>query len=390
MSFTGPAKCERCKDGEYSDKPNAHFCDLCVADKLRIVKRLKPNGEVVKRNVGCDTCVAVTKNGRKRNLCGKCGFDSYREYNKIDMNNGNVVAGDGTCHECPMGTDSSGKKGWAGSKSMCLPCQPGFKRKQYERQCTPCPHGVIQAPGKGAMFCRTIMKPASATSKPIVSPTDCDSGYESAFINSDGVCVTCAPGSRRDPLLNSCVVCPPGSVSLGGTSTTCDVCPAKAGARPLADGSRCTCGDGRVYSASKGTCYSCGPGMFRNDADHLPDAGGCLPCEVGWVAPKYGSAKCSMCPYGMIAYTPGRSQDEDRLAVGDTMCRKCDRDEGQVEELLSFTNLYYFMGATKCINGRTLQGQFYGYNESGTPKDGNYLVSDWYYLTGFKPVNGEY
>ena len=107
-------------------------------------------------------------------------------------------------------------------------------------------------------------------------------------------------------LPSSCLICPPGSYSLAG-STVCIPC--DEGTYTDENGSsvckRCAFGHFSVKGSS--SCYPCPPGTFATGTQGIcePCAPGsyapdeamsrCLPCDDGQVTPIFGAVNCSAC-----------------------------------------------------------------------------------------------
>lgn len=277
------AECTRCTDGSYSSGINAKQCDLCI------------NGVLNTARTKCTTCIPGMS----------CSTKCY---------DGSVLR-NGTCEQCPQGSHS--KQG----DTQCTPCPKGTAKGKYDYACEPC-SSAGAAPGTGSMACKNGLGKCP----------------ESYFQNAVGSCITCAAGERRSG--KTCVACPVGKVSPGGSSmAACQSCPVNAFADE--QGGDCTCKDGEHIVGN--SCVKCAAGTFRNNEKHVARYG-CEPCPPGWVSGK-GQGTCNKCVYGSVANWKK------------TQCKVCNENEGKVPNVLGYIDLYYDYAQSKCIDGRSGRGQ---------------------------------
>ncbi|CAJ1400413.1 unnamed protein product, partial [Effrenium voratum] len=162
----------------------------------------------------------------------------------------------------------------------------------------------------------------------------------------------------------ACIVCPPGTVSLGGT----------AKCRP--------CDPGTMQAmAGQGNCEACSVGEFQpssNAVGCLPCARGtssrgktgsrdCSPCEPGQEAPFNGSDRCTACKRGFYSEVEGSATcvpcsggkgTTDQGSTSPSMC-VCLAERRPVRDAAGFES------CVDCGNGLSCPGQSQSYQKEG-------------------------
>ena len=275
---TGATECETCPDGKYY---NGSTCAQCSAGKVC-------SNDIEKE---CDT-----------------GWHASDDATKciIDCPAGQMPNTDGTaCESCPDGNICpDGRKPIKCSDNThpskdatkCIVnCDAGTIPNTEGTACTTCPSGYICTPDDDEpQKCPAGTHPNAAAT---ACMTDCATGY---YDNG-----------------NACVVCPTGSVSVGGTAKECTQC--ASGTTPNTSKSQCVaCPDGKICITGEEP-KDCPTGKKPNET-----ATECVPaCTAGQY---HDGTNCTACPAGKIC--PGGVDPEDCTAGTTpnetaTACVKC-------------------------------------------------------------------
>lgn len=298
-------KCVNCNINEIAPDANSVECTTCYFEVNAVANMART--KCVKCPPGSQP--AIQHPGR----CVKCRIGSFN---------------DGTypqCQDCPPGT-----AGNVDRISGCEECPSGTANFHYRSMCRRCPKGQ----NVGAIGSTTCLEPGE----------EC---FNDDFKTRTGACKSCMGGERLDSKLKICVKCSKGTVSPGGSSTTCERCDKVS--IPSEGGLQCECPTGWTYYPD-GSCRECPAG--RHVEDHLltfddhdkskscnecPDGtfstggveGACKICPDGF-EPNSGKTGCQPCAAGLRTYvfsdlySTSRCVDpktncppgEDRVSVG--------------------------------------------------------------------------
>ena len=202
----------------------------------------------------------------------------------------------------------------AGNTAKCL-CNAGFYSEN--RSCVSCPENTFST--SGATSCTTCLAchpsfttvPCTATSN---TTCICPIG---SYIDENGVCVPCAPGTSNTSINSTSCVCSSGYYTPDGK---CAACPA---------GYKCSVASQQPVLCEAGT-YSAG------------NAASCTPCAAGSASDVVGATSCQLCPLGSYSGS-----------VGQTSCSLCSVGTyasrvGSVECKTCPVPLYSLEGADHC------------------------------------------
>jgi hypothetical protein len=207
------APCQPCPEGQAAS-PDALMCGTCPVGSTR-----SPD------LTSCISCVP----GKFSDIddfdtpCVACESGKY-----------SAEAGAEKCHSCPAGTKS---RDGAASLDDCveiLTCSPGTVKTEDSSDSCACDlDGIIAGTDTGkvgcadhygaGMLCLVSNECSSAASwATSIRKRSCD-----PFVDNDGICASCPPGSISTTTdASTCEPCPAGSFAALNASTSCDLCPA--------------------------------------------------------------------------------------------------------------------------------------------------------------------
>ena len=222
-------------------------------------------------------------------------------------NAGYQYLSNGTCVQCPVGTESNS------DKTLCTPCGVGKYRTLAMSSCASCAAGTEPNSDGSACVC-TAGKYLSAG-----SCVDCPLGKEPNANRT--LCFDCAAGKFRPKLAyGECLICPlfatcnttsitacQAGSKIDAFGLTCEQCP--LGTQSSADMKSCvSCSSVYTFRSSltQATCQTCPtnsactPTGFTCNAayESTSDGLGCSQCMEGYAKASPGNTACSQCPTG--------------------------------------------------------------------------------------------
>ena len=313
--------CENCPAGTYNDEYGT-MCKSCPAGLYSQTMATQcetcSDGDYSWDSITCASCPSGYQTGTTANTCDICPAGQFRNYGTQD-----------TCTSCAIGTFSNE------GASSCTSCHTvgGYQDEAGKGSCKSCPVGHRATESNGCFACSAGEYANGAVC------SSCPSGYNSEAAsdecfscNDDGYdanCNKCPAGkstSNLEGLLSTvdftrrtenssttCLDCPIGKYSSGGTS--CILCDAGKYTTEVGRGYCDTCptyssADRSVPQISNEGRYECSPCFINTEEDgphnyvgRYPDGGVCRECPKGKFQYFDVYASCQECPHGRT--TPG-------------------------------------------------------------------------------------
>eukprot|EP00178_Gracilaria_changii_P008061 TRINITY_DN24926_c0_g1_i1.p1 TRINITY_DN24926_c0_g1~~TRINITY_DN24926_c0_g1_i1.p1 ORF type:complete len:666 (-),score=23.02 TRINITY_DN24926_c0_g1_i1:130-2127(-) len=216
--YRAPTQCSNCTGLQFQDEFGQAACKTCPPNSIEPTSSDEPN-------VACNTCEAPQF--VQRNQCLTCEAGKVLQINEF---------GKRSCSFCPSGTFTD-----LPNQTECITCQPGSRAPSSRGPCRACEPGTFST----GSFCEEC---AQGFHQPLPGTTSCAPCPPGTFTNQTGalfcsaidVSVSCASGYFISD--GQCDKCPEGSVSPGGSVTSCFECLSPS--FPNESSSECLCGAG--------------------------------------------------------------------------------------------------------------------------------------------------
>ena len=332
--------CKNCPSGKFGGPIgswSADFCTECQAGQQDDADGL-----------GCTDCAAG-----KYEIGGNCIFCPNGQYSPQKY-----VGNANPCFICPIGKDTNGQIGTAGSTDAdCTPCPAGRANGVPGGNCLNCAPGSYTATS-GQSTCTDCETQKWANLAGLTECKTCgvDAPYDGLYgaVANRDTCVACNTGEKVNTATGFCEDCPTGTDQpLTTYQTSCPNCEVGryGDVAGLADCKNCgsgeyqnevaktsckTCGTGKYGDSSEGTgCTDCAKGKYQNQNSQTS----CKDCSNGYYADVTGLANCKSCPAGKRGNggsvvdslsggcancNIGEYQNED----GQTSCKNCPAGKG--------------------------------------------------------------
>ena len=393
---SGQTSCIECAAGQYSPEVKATACTTCSAGSY---------SDLV-ASATCKTCANghYSRPGASAcTQCTGCGFDQYVS-GCGSQDPGDPV--EGTCRDCPTGTNTRGQFQNMYEDGSCLHCPEGERNLESEEAgffiCVACEPGKYSAagqnecqeckrcaPGQFSAGCGVLGKAGSCApcSAGTFSPTEgsarcteceagmyqgldgqaeclrCPAGQFSATKGAEqcevcvagkfsalgsSVCTVCAQGEfSADSGAESCTPCAAGKFASAAGATVCIDCPASTYSSGTGSFSCTQCGSGKYHQITgqvdSSACVGCPAGSFASQFQSM-----CVPCRPGEFSSNENASFCQECEPGFFS------------AGGSTGCTGCSpgtyAPESEASTCLSCVDGFYADSANstscqQCANG---------------------------------------